>query len=72
MNCVADEIKMQRRRAYSELKARKERLRTITSAAQDIATEKKLLGRGAPYNVRDADMENGTPAIFKWRPQRKR
>ena len=37
---VADISKMQRRRAYGELESRNERQIKITSAAQDVATEK--------------------------------
>ena len=63
---IANGRKIQHMRAYSELEARKERHRKVTSAAKDIATEKELLAKGARYKVRDADMENGTTAIFKW------
>ena len=72
MTGVAKESVKKRKSAYAELEARKERLRKLTSAAQDIATEKKLLGKGARRKVRDADVENGTPAVFKWRQERKR
>ena len=69
---VAFESKIQPRRAHSELEARKDRLRKVTSAAQDIATKKKLFCKDAHYEVRDLDMENGTLAILKWRQQRTR
>ena len=38
----------------------------MTTEDHFIATEKKLLGKGARYKVRDADVEDETPAIFKW------
>ena len=56
MDGVADESKIQRRRADPQLKARKERLRTVTSTAQDIAIEEKLLIKSASYKTRDADI----------------
>ena len=60
---VADESKIPRRRGYTELGARK-RLRKVTFTLQDVSVEKKSFGKGARYNVCDANMENGTPAIF--------
>ena len=49
MDGVADESEIHRRRAYTELEARKKRLRKLASAAKDITIEKKLLGKGACY-----------------------
>ena len=56
MDGVADESKIQRRLADSELKARTEQLRSFTSTAQDIATEEKMPGKSARYKIRDADI----------------
>ena len=62
---VAEERKNTRRRGDTELGARKERLRKVTSTPQDIGVEKKSFGKGARDKTSDADMENGTPVLFK-------
>ena len=61
-----------RKKAYKELELRKERVAKLRSVAQDIATERNLQGKGARYKVRDADPSLGTPAVYKWRQQRKK
>lgn len=67
----ADVLKA-RGRAYREHAAREVRLAKLNSVVQDVRMEKKLLGKGMRYKVRDADPVRGTPAVFKWRQQRKK
>lgn len=59
-------------RAYAQYERRSERVEKLAMAMQDIDTEKKLFGKGARFKVRNADERAGTPAVFKWRQQRKR
>lgn len=60
------------RRAYKELEQRLERKGKLQTVLHDMDLQKRLLGKGSRRRVRKANPEKGTPAIYKWRQQRKR
>lgn len=72
INRLKKGIVKKRKKAYLEYEQRLERKEKLRMVLQDIDLEKKLLGKGARRRVREADDEKGTPAVFKWRKQRKR
>lgn len=57
-------------KAYAELEARKERLQKLRNAAAHLQTTKQLISKGKRKQLKPA--EDGQPAVYKWRTERKR
>lgn len=57
-------------RAYGELDARMERSEKLGQMAEHMELKKALLAKGRRTKIKDADGD--APAVYKWKPERKR
>ena len=58
-----------RKRAYNELEKRKEREKHLSEVEQEIQLQKHLMGKGRRMKINTGD---DTPAVYKWKKQRKK
>ena len=62
-------IEKPRKRAYNELEKRKERVKHLSEVEQQIQLQKHLMGKGRRVKINTGD---DTPAVYKWKKQRKK
>jgi len=67
---IAKKIAKARSSAYGEMEARLERANKMSQAESHLVTEKLVAGKGRRRKIKGA--ENGQPAQYKWRRERKR
>merc|ERR1712146_376023 len=58
--------------AYKELFGRQERAQKLGRVREELELRQHMRTKGRRMKVSDADKEKGTPAVFKWFPDRKR
>jgi U3 small nucleolar RNA-associated protein 11 len=76
-NTVADQKKRKRLqkdtdKSYHELETRQDRSMKIGKIVSQIDMERELLQKGRRKKVQDADRVAGTPAVYKWKAERRR
>lgn len=59
-----------RKHKYEEMVARKQREKKIGAMQQELQLQKNLLGKGARTKVKDKTKDS--PAVFKWKKERKK
>lgn len=63
-------IEKAKRRSYAELEQRQERVKKLTTLAAHMDVTRALLQKGK--RVKIADPDGDKPAVYMWKPQRKR
>eukprot|EP00736_Rhodelphis_marinus_P008316 Rmarinus@m.20994 len=67
---MLDRAERKRAKAYFELAARIKREGKLESLREDLVAQRNQMGKGSKKKVRDG--ENGRPALFRWKKERKR